>query len=272
MSDAALPTVIAPESLAERLDDPRLLLIDLGREETYCRAHLPGALALDYASLVASRAPVGGLLPDAAQLGAVFSALGLGPDRHVVAYDDEGGGRAARLLWTLDVLGHPGASMIDGGIHAWAAAGCALVEAPGVALPRDYPVSITGAGSAGADYILGRLRDPDFVTLDTRTTGEYQGSDRRAARGGHIPGAVHFEWLEAIDQERQLRLRSPVELRARLTALGVTPDKEVVAYCQTHHRSSHTYVVLKSLGYPRVRGYPGAWSDWGNRPDTPVEL
>ena len=53
--------------------------------------------------------------------------------------------------------------------------------------------------------------------------------------------------------------------------LGVTPDKEVIVYCQTHHRSSHTYVILKALGYPRVKGYPGAWSEWGNSPDTPVE-
>jgi len=272
VSDAALPIVVAPESLVERLGDPRLLLIDLGRPETYCRAHLPGALALDYAALVASRAPVAGLLPDATQLGALFSALGLSPDRYVVAYDDEGGGRAARLLWTLDVLGHGGASMLDGGIHAWAAAGCALDEAPGVATPSDYSARVTEDGLADADYILGRLGDPDFMTLDTRSVAEFVGSDRRAARAGHIPGAVHFEWLEAMDQERQLRLKAPEDLRARLESLGVTPDREVVAYCQTHHRSSHTYVVLKSLGYPRVRGYPGAWSDWGNRSDTPVEV
>ncbi|HKK13309.1 MAG TPA: rhodanese-like domain-containing protein, partial [Gammaproteobacteria bacterium] len=56
-----------------------------------------------------------------------------------------------------------------------------------------------------------------------------------------------------------------------LETLGITPDREVITYCQTHHRSAHTYIVLRSLGYPRVKGYPGSWSDWGNRPEAPVE-
>jgi len=97
------------------------------------------------------------------------------------------------------------------------------------------------------------------------------GSSVLAARGGHIPGAVNMDWVLAMDKARDLRLRSPEELRRMLERRGVTPDKEVIVYCQTHHRSSHTYVMLKSLGYPRIRGYPGAWSAWGNRRDTPVE-
>ncbi len=74
-----------------------------------------------------------------------------------------------------------------------------------------------------------------------------------------------------MDSERQRRIRPRDELMDELAALGVTADKEVVAYCQTHHRSSHTYIVLKSLGFDRLRGYPGAWSEWGNDPATPIE-
>ena len=51
----------------------------------------------------------------------------------------------------------------------------------------------------------------------------------------------------------------------------MTPDKEVIVYCQTHHRSAHSYWVLRYLGYPQVRGYPGAWSEWGNDPHLPIE-
>ncbi|MDX1513585.1 MAG: rhodanese-like domain-containing protein, partial [Gammaproteobacteria bacterium] len=90
-------------------------------------------------------------------------------------------------------------------------------------------------------------------------------------RGGHIPGAVNFNWTDAMDPEAQRRLRPRERLLEDLADLGVTPDREVVTYCQTHRRSSHTYVVLKSLGFERVRGYPGSWSDWGNDPSTPVE-
>ena len=122
------------------------------------------------------------------------------------------------------------------------------------------------------NYILTRLGDADVVFLDTRTPEEYRGVNLRAARGGHIPGAINFDWVKAIDREHNLRLKPPAELRRLLESEGVTADKEVIAYCQTHHRSSHTYVMMKSLGFPRIKGYPGAWSEWGNLPDTPVEV
>ncbi|MFO1352680.1 MAG: rhodanese-like domain-containing protein [Gammaproteobacteria bacterium] len=97
------------------------------------------------------------------------------------------------------------------------------------------------------------------------------GIDVRAARGGHIPGALNLNWLEAIDRGRALRFKPDDDLRALLAGRGVTPDKEIMPYCQTHHRSSHTYMVLKHLGFPRVCAYPGAWSEWGNDPALPLE-
>ena len=162
--------------------------------------------------------------------------------------------------------------MLNGGIHAWANEGHPLAHAPAEVVPGDYAAEIRGDVSADKDYILARLGDDEVVLLDTRTPEEYHGIKVRAERGGHIPGAVNFNWVEAIDQQRNLRLKPAAELRALLEGVGATPDREIIAYCQTHHRSSHTYVVLKHLGFPRIRGYPGAWSEWGNLPDTPIEV
>jgi thiosulfate/3-mercaptopyruvate sulfurtransferase len=268
----ALDLVLEPEQLAQSLGDDKLLIVDLCNPQTSASAQVPGALRLEYATLVASRAPVGGLLPDAAQLSGVFSALGLTPEHHVVAYDDEGGGKAGRLLWTLDMLGHSRASILNGGIHAWANEGHRLASTPASANPSEYRAEICGDAAADKSYILERIGRSDVVFLDTRTPEEYRGVNVRAERGGHIPGAVNFDWVNAIDQARNLRLKPADELCALLGGVGATPDKEVIAYCQTHHRSSHTYVVLKSLGYPHIKGYPGAWSEWGNLPDTPVEV
>ncbi len=266
-----LPLIVEPERLAESLDAENLLVVDLCKAETSASAQVPGAVRLDYASVVASRNPVAGLLPEASQLGSALSALGLTSDHHVVAYDDEGGGKAGRLLWTLDMLGHGAASFLNGGIHAWANEGHPLANTPASAIPSDYQAAFSGDAAADKDYILARIGSSDVVFLDTRTPEEYRGTNVRAQRGGHIPGAVNFDWVNAIDQERNLRLKPAEELRPLLEAAGVTPDREVIAYCQTHHRSSHTYVVLKSLEYPRIKGYPGAWSEWGNLPDTPIE-
>jgi thiosulfate/3-mercaptopyruvate sulfurtransferase len=124
---------------------------------------------------------------------------------------------------------------------------------------------------ADKKYILGRLGAPDLVILDARTPGEHNGSDRRALRAGHIPGAVNIDWSRALRGNGDLRLLDTERLRALYEAHGITPDKEVIVHCQTHQRSSHSYFALKSLGFPRIKGYPGSWSDWGNDPDTPIE-
>lgn len=271
MTQPALPLILEPSQLEKQLAMENLLIVDLSRPETYAQAHLPGAVHLDYAQIVSARPPAMGMLPDAAQLSNVLGSIGMKPDSHVVAYDDEGGGRAARLLWTLDAIGHAHYSLLNGGLHAWLNDRHRISNEPVKKTRRDYVARLDDKVVADKSYIMKHLHDAGIVLVDARTPAEYRGEIKRAERGGHIPGAVNFDWMSAIDQTRSTRLKPADELKQVLTDLGVTPDKEAITYCQTHHRSAHTYVVLKSLGYPRVRGYPGSWSDWGNSAEAPVE-
>lgn len=271
MADASLPLIVEPAELETHLGTENLLLVDLCRPETWAQAHLPGAVHLDYAQIVAAQPPAMGLLPDAARLSDVLGSLGMKPESHVVAYDDEGGGRAARLLWTLDVIGHARYSLLNGGLHAWLNERRRVSTDPAKPVRSVYPVKFDNRVAADKRYVPEHLHDPGTVIVDTRTPAEYRGETRRAERAGHIPGAVNFDWVNAIDRARSLHLKPADELKRMLTGLGVTPDREIIAYCQTHHRSAHTYIILKSLGYPRVRGDPGSWSEWGNSPETPIE-
>lgn len=266
-----LPLVVEPAQLAEQLGAQKLLIVDLCRPETYASQHIPGAVHLEYTQLITAQLPVMGLLPDDVHLSQVFSALGLAPGMHVVAYDDEGGAKACRLLWTLDVIGHAHFSLLNGGLRAWLAGRHPASNTPARPGASRYRAARSGGALADKDYILAHLADSQVKLLDARTPGEYRGTDKRAQRGGHIPGAVNMDWTEALDMQNSGRLKPADALRARLDEIGVTPDKEAIVYCQTHQRSSHTYIVLKSLGYPRIKGYPGAWSEWGNSFDTPVE-
>lgn len=261
--------LLDPRDLHAQLDDPHLRVIDLGPAEQFAAGHIPGSQHLPYSAIVEQQPPVTGLLPPGDRLQAVLSRLGVDADTRVVALDANGGGAATRLLWTLDVLGHRNGSLLDGGLQAWHAEGLPLVREPATEpTPADPWPLRDSAAVADAAWILERLGDDDLRLLDARSAEEYDGTRVRAARGGHIPGARHFEWTRGMD--RHLRLRPAAELRTELAALDVTPEHEVVVYCHSHHRSSFSYWMLRVLGFPRVRGYPGSWSDWGNRTDTPV--
>ena len=91
-------------------------------------------------------------------------------------------------------------------------------------------------------------------------------------RGGHIPGAINLNWLNSIDTQGDFRLKCKPELDMMLFERNISPDNEIVVYCQTHHRSAQSWMMLRHLGFPKVRGYPGSWSEWENDLNTPVEL
>ena len=119
MPEPLLALIAEPEELERNLEQESILSVDLCKQEVYAQSHIPGAVRLDYAQIVAADKPVMGLLPSESQLNEVFSSIGLIPEHHVVAYDDEGGGRASRLLWTLEAMGHARYSLLNGGLHAW---------------------------------------------------------------------------------------------------------------------------------------------------------
>lgn len=267
-----LPRVVDIDAFVAVQADARVRLIDLSAAAVYAQQHIPQALHLEYTRLVRRAPPVLGLAPTPSDLAAILGEAGIDPDHHIVAYDEEGGGRACRLLWTLDLAGHVGGgSLLDGGLAAWLARGYPTETSSHNAPSSRYPVNMHQGVAVDKDYVLARIGTHGTIIVDARSPAEYSGATVRAARGGHIPSAVNVEWTQALDSTAQRRLRPVSELAALYTQRGVTPDKEVIVYCHSHHRSAHTYWVLMHLGFPRVRAYPGSWSEWGNDPALPVD-
>lgn len=272
MQNTELPLLLEPSQLAQNLDLKSLIIVDLCKNQQYLSAHIPGAIHIEYPQLLAANPPVMGLLPAPEQLKQLAQQLGLNPDSHIVAYDDEGGGKAARLLWTLDAMGHNKASLLNGGLHAWSAESHPMESSPNSAQAGSYELHSNMDVVADKEYVLSRLGNADTVLVDARSEQEFTGVKKFAEKAGHIPGAVNLDWLQMIDQSNHLKLKSNEELATMYAKLVDEKNKDIVVYCQTHHRSALTYFVLKYLGYTSIRGYAGSWSDWGNSADTPIEV
>ena len=267
-----MPLIIEPNELEKLLDKPDVVIVDLCKAKQYAQAHIPGAHFINYADIVHIEKPIMGLLPDAETLSKLISNLGIKANTQVIAYDDEGGGCASRFIWTLNVFGHNNACLLNGGLHSWANEGHPLTnKSTANAEPSDYFLSNTEQYTVDRHYIQQRLDNKNTVLLDTRSAAEFSGEKKFADKAGHIPGAIHFEWTDAMDRNNNLRLLPEGVIEQRLEQLGVTKEKEVICYCQSHHRSAFTYLMLRHLGYENVKGYPGSWSDWGNQADTPTE-
>lgn len=248
-----------------------VLLVHVAEPAAFAVGHVPGAVHVAPAELICGVPPATGRLPSKERLNALFSRLGYRPDLDICAYDDEGGGWAGRFLWTLDVIGHRRWRYLNGGIHAWLAAGKPVATGAGrVPTPTAAQVALDSSPVAEAEDVLRAMNDPDQVIWDVRSAEEFRGERRAAKRAGHVPGAQHLDWLRLKDPDGHLRLMP--DLPELLCRHGITPDKAVITHCQTHHRSGLSYMVARLLGFPRIRAYHGSWSEWGNREDLPIAV
>ena len=255
------------EQLAAEMKQGKVRLIDAETAESYQRAHLPGAAHLPYLDLEDFEENLKNGQPAFAQLAASkFAALGLTREADVVVYDS-GDGRAASAIWyMLRFLGHDRVRILDGGFRKWLKEGRALtqeapklVKAAYVPKPRsDWAVKSTDLARAA-------------VLVDARSLAEYTGKDSGGAKqGGHIPGAKSFPWTQLSGEISTFK--SPEAMKKALAAAGITPDKEIVTYCNGGlGRSTYLLAALTLAGYDKVKVYPGSWIEWAADPARPIE-
>jgi thiosulfate/3-mercaptopyruvate sulfurtransferase len=259
--------VLEPDAVAD-LPETDTLLVQVTSSALFEQAHIPGAVLIEPAELVCGIPPANGKLPSTAQIAATLSRVGYQPDQRIIAFDDEGGGWAGRLFWTLDVIGHYDWAYLDGGLHAWHAAGLPLAQGASAPVPAE-PCEITVDTDPIAEIpdVIAAINDADSVIWDVRSAEEYAGLRSGSARRGHIPGAVNLDWELLKDANRQLRLIDSLDDVA--ASLGLLQAKQIITHCQTHHRSGLSYLVGRLLGL-NIKAFHGAWAEWGNDPNTPI--
>ena len=245
------------------------IIVDTRPAESFAQGHLPGAIHLDlwgFSLIDTDEAPRRSFLW---MIHHVLEQRGINASRPVIIYEDSSGIRAARLFWFLEYFGHPDVRILDGGFSAWLDAHFPVTRDATVPKPVEWKVTPREDRAAGWKDVALRLDNPDAAMLDTRSDDEYSGRVARAKRGGAIPGAVHVEWTRNLGEDGAFK--PDAELRAMYESAGITPDKEVIAYCQGGYRAAHGYLALRLLGYPRVRNYLGSWKEWGDRLELPID-
>ena len=264
--------LIQPAELKPIVSQVRL--VDVRAGEEFAKGHIPGAVRLSLDRLDDAARNREGLPIPVEAAAAVFRELGIDSQTEVVVCDGRGGPQAARFFYVAEFFGHTHVRVLDGGWQAWLAeAGPQETEtrtvAPGHFQPRPHPERI-----ATAEWIQTRLGAGAGtpVIIDVRTADEYSGKGLApGARAGHIPGAINIDWRTTVTGQGGGRMKSPEELKSIMQAAGVDRSREAVVYCGIGMRASYLYLVLRTLGFTRVRNYDAAWAEWGGRADLSIE-
>jgi thiosulfate/3-mercaptopyruvate sulfurtransferase len=267
----ALALLVETDWLAAQSDTDNLRIIDCRDTiETYQTGHIPGAVFLSRKVVWDTVEGIKGMLPETQKVASAFEQVGVSNQSTVILYDAKGGLWASRFFWALEYLGHKNVHILNGGWLKWVGEGRPTqVETPSVS-KGTFKVAVQSAYLVNKGWMLAHLSDPEVKIIDTRSPNEYHGKDVRAQRGGHIPGAVHIDWVHNLAQTKAKTFKSESELAALYTGAKISPGKTIVTHCQTGVRGAHTYFALRLLGYEKVAVYDGSWAEWGNDRQTPI--
>lgn len=268
---AEKPLLVETEWLAGVSNSSKLRIIDYGRKQPdYQKGHIPGAVFVDRKTVWNKVNGIPGMLPSVETMVVELEKAGISNDNVVVIYDGSGGLWASRLFWALEYLGHTDVHILNGGWNKWVQEKRAVQASSHVPPRGKFIPHVQSDLLATADWIQGNLNNPDVRIVDARSPKEYAGEDVRAARGGHIPGAVNINWIFNLNTDDSKTFAPEAQLVELYDSQKISKDIVIVTHCQTGVRGAHTYFVLKLLGYSKVRLYDGSWTERGNNAGTPV--
>lgn len=270
--------LVTTEWVAQHLNDPKVRLIEVDVDTTaYDQGHIPGAVGVNWSTQLTDQ--IQRDIPKKEAWERLMSQCGVTPDTKIVFYGDNNNWFAAYAYWVAKMYGHEDVVLMNGGRKKWELEGRPLTtERPNIQPTQYKAKDLDPKYRAYMRDVLPFVGAPAGKALvDVRSPAEYNGEiiappglPETAQRCGHIPGAVNIPWGMAVNEDGTFK--SPEELRQLYASKGITPDKEVIAYCRIGERSSHTWFVLKELlGYPNVRNYDGSWTEWGSVIGAPIE-
>ena len=279
-----MDTLVTAQWLKQHINDPNLVILDCtvvtmpdandarglhnvsGRPD-YELGHIPNAGFADLkAELSKPNGPVEFDLLSPEQFCAAMSELGVGDDSHVVLYDANYTGWAARVWWMLRWIGFDNAAILDGGLTAWTSSGNELSLEPVSRSAQQLTLKPRPELIAIHDDVLTSIDNEDVILIDTLPEEFYRGEMSIYPRPGHIPGAVNINGLSLLDKTG--RLLKQVELAAMHP---FDHNTRIITYCGGGIVASTDAFVLTRLGFNNVAVYMASLEEWTADPSNPME-
>jgi thiosulfate/3-mercaptopyruvate sulfurtransferase len=269
---------VTTDWLADHLQDEKVVVAEVDENpDLYDEGHISGAVNLHWKDDLQDQVERDVIGKETFEQ--LMGRLGIANDATVVLYGDKNNWFAAYAYWYLKLYGHDDVRILDGGRQKWIDEGRELTtdvpqteHAQYTAKERDESIR------SRRDAVQKVIGAQDKALVDVRSPQEFSGEliaapgyeQEGAQRAGHIPTAKSIPWAQAVRDDGTFKPAD--ELRELYAAKGVTPDKEITAYCRIGERSAHTWFVLRELlGYTQVKNYDGSWTEWGNLVDVPIE-
>lgn len=260
VSQAALAQLITVDELAEMMEKGDVVLVSARSPKDFDKVHIPGAVNLWHKDLY-KEGDITALIMSPEEIAEKLGSLGISADKTIVIYDSGKAKFAGRVYWILKYMGAQDVRILDGHMKMWRKGRKPVTKDATEITEAEFVAEPVDSIYASIDYVKSHMGKPGFVLIDARSEDEYNGKKGETERKGHIPGATQLDYVEVLDKDGTLK--SKEDLTKVFADAGVTPDKDVVIYCETSVRAGIVFLALDSiLGYPRVRVYDGALYEW----------